>query len=108
MARHWMFEEDSSLKPFAAAEDILMSDTSWGKLYDIDQLRRNTVPLQAAVYQEDMYVPFELSERTLAQIGNSHAWVTNSFQHDGVHGDYVWGHLFDLASARGDLASIGL
>ncbi len=108
MARHWMFEEDSSLKPFAAAEDILMSDTSWGKLYDIKQLRANTVPLQAAVYQEDMYVPSELSLRTLSSIGNAHAWVTNSFQHDGVHGDFVWQHLYDLASARGDLASIGL
>lgn len=108
MAFPWMFEQESSLTAFRGAEELLQSDTHWGHVYDLDRLRRNTVPVQAAVYQEDMYVPSELSLKTLDGLGNSHAWVTNEFQHDGVHGTAVFRHLLDEASSRGDLASIGL
>jgi hypothetical protein len=53
-------------------------------------------------------VPSELSLKTLEGLGGSHAWVTNEFQHDGVHGDVVFRHLLREASARGDLVEIGL
>lgn len=108
MAFPWMFEQDSSLTAFRGAEELLQQDTHWGHVYDLEQLRRNTVPVQAAVYQEDMYVPSELSLTTLKGLGNSHAWVTNEFQHDGVHGNIVFRHLLHAASDRGDLAEIGL
>lgn len=108
MAFPWMFEQDSSLTSFKDAEELLQHDTQWGHVYDLDQLRRNTVPVQAVVYQEDMYVPSELSLSTLEGVGASHAWVTNEFQHDGVHGTVVFRHLLEEASNRGDLAEIGL
>ena len=108
MAFPWMFEQDSALRPFRAAEELLQEDSHWSKVYDLDRLAANTVPVQAAVYQEDMYVPCELSLKTLEGLGSSHAWVTNEFQHDGVHGDVVFRHLLREASERGDLAEISL
>lgn len=104
----WRFQQDSALRPFAGAEDVFMGSTDWGHIYDADQLARNTVPLQSAVYYNDMYVPRELSMRTLEHIGHAHAWVTTDFEHDGVHGSDVFPHLLKLASDCGDLAEIGL
>lgn len=101
-----MFEQDASLKPFAAAEELLMEDTHWGKIYDAARLAANETPLQAAVYADDMYVPFDLSRDTLGRIGSAHAWVTNEFEHDGVHGSVVFRHLYNEAKDRGDLAGL--
>ena len=66
----------------------------------------NEVPLQAAVYFDDMYVDSTLQLDTLSHVGATHAWVTNEFEHDGLHGDTVFKHLFDEALMRGDLAGI--
>ncbi len=52
----WMFEQERALRPFKPAMDVLMEDTHFGTIYDADQLARNEVPLQAAVYFDDMYV----------------------------------------------------
>ena len=100
----WMFEEDPALMPFKPAMDLLMEDTSFGKLYDVEQLAKNEVPLQAAVYFDDVYVDSALSLDTLSRVGSSHVWVTNEFEHDGIHGDCVFRHLYKEALDRGDLA----
>ena len=102
----WMFEEMPELKPFAPAVNLLMEDTSWDHIYDPQRLAANEVPLQAAVYFDDMYVDSTLQLDTLSHVGASHAWVTNEFEHDGLHGDIVFKHLFDEALMRGDLAGI--
>ncbi|WP_130812284.1 alpha/beta fold hydrolase [Olsenella sp. Marseille-P4559] len=102
----WMFEEDPSLKPFAAAMDVLMADTAFGRLYDQEQLARNEVPLYAAVYFDDAYVDSELQLDTLSRVGASHAWVTNEFEHDGLHGSVVFKRLYDEAYNRGDLKDV--
>ncbi|EFA23460.1 alpha/beta fold hydrolase [Bifidobacterium gallicum] len=99
----WMFEQERELRPFRPAMDVLMQDTHFGRIYDADQLARNEVPLQAAVYFDDMYVDATLSLDTLSRLGNAHAWVTNEFEHDGVHGPVVFKHLYELALDRGDL-----
>ena len=74
--------------------------------YDADQLARNEVPLQAAVYFDDMYVDSGLQFDTLSRVGRSHYWTTNEFEHDGVHGSVVFKHLFDEALNRGDLEEL--
>ncbi|RSX55822.1 proline iminopeptidase [Bifidobacterium dolichotidis] len=102
----WMFEQERQLRPFRAAMDLLMQDTHFGTIYDADQLARNEVPLQAAVYFDDMYVNSKLSLDTLSRIGHSHAWVTNEFEHDGVHGNRVFKHLYECARDRGDLRNL--
>ena len=102
----WMFEDDPALVPFSAAMDVLMEDTSFGRLYDLEQLAANEVPLQAAVYFDDLYVDSGLQLDTLSRVGRSHAWVTNEFEHDGLHGSKVFAHLLSEARDRGDLAGI--
>ena len=102
----WMFEQMPELMPFKPAMDLLMEDTSWDKIYDPQRLACNEVPLQAAVYFDDMYVDSGMQLDTLSRVGNSHAWVTNEFEHDGLHGGVVFKHLFDEALNRGDLRRI--
>ena len=102
----WMFEQERALRPFKPAMDVLMEDTHFGTIYDADQLARNEVPLQAAVYFDDMYVDSGLQFDTLSRVGRSHYWTTNEFEHDGVHGSVVFKHLFDEALNRGDLEEL--
>ena len=102
----WMFEQEAALRPFAAAMDLLMDDTSWGRIYDVDRLARNEVPLQAAVYFDDMYVDSGMQLDTLSRVGNAHYWTTNEFEHDGLHGSVVFKRLYDEALNRGDLESL--
>ena len=102
----WMFEEMPELRPFAGAMEHLMADTSFGRLYDPAVLLANETPLQAAVYFDDLYVDAGLQLDTLSHVGASHAWVTNEFEHDGLHGDRVFKHLLDETRDRGDLAGL--
>ena len=102
----WMFEQEGALLPFRPAMDLLMEDTRFGVIYDEDQLARNEVPLQAAVYFDDMYVDSGLQLDTLSRVGNSHYWTTNEFEHDGLHGPLVFKHLYDEALNRGDLEAL--
>lgn len=102
----WMFDQEQQLKPFKGAVELMMQDTHFGVIYDADQLERNEVPLQATVYFDDMYVDSTLSLDTLRRVGNSHAWVTNEFEHDGVHGTQVFQHMFEQALNRGDLRKL--
>ena len=102
----WMFEEMPELAPFAGAMGELMRDTSFGRLYDEARLAANETPLQAAVYFDDLYVDSGLQLDTLSRVGASHAWVTNEFEHDGLHGERVFKHLLDEARDRGDLAGV--
>jgi pimeloyl-ACP methyl ester carboxylesterase len=84
MTYRWMFDEISALRPFAAAVDQLAERRSWGRLYDPDKLAANEVPLAAAVYHDDMFVDSGLQLQTLSGIGNSRAWVSNEWEHDGI------------------------
>lgn len=102
----WMFEEMPELTPFAGAMGELMRDTSFGRLYDEARLAANETPLQAAVYFDDLYVDSGLQLDTLSRVGASHAWVTNEFEHDGLHGERVFRHLLGLARDRGDLRGL--
>ena len=99
----FMLEDDPLLVPFKPAVDLLMADTEFDQIYDEGQLAANTVPLQAAVYFDDLYVDSGLQLDTLSRVGASHAWVTNEFEHDGLHGSEVFGHIFSEALNRGDL-----
>lgn len=106
MAFPFMFDEDATLRPFKPAVEMLMRDGAWGRIYDPARLADNEVPLQAAVYFDDMYVPADLSLDSLSRIGAAHAWVTNEFEHDGVHGDSVFDRLYAMALDRGDLDGV--
>ena len=97
MVYPWMFEEASGLKPLAGAAELLARHP-WPRLYDEAQLRANTVPVAALAYADDMYVERTFSEETAAAIGNLRLWLTNEYQHDGIHegGERVMNRLIAL------------
>lgn len=99
----WTFEDDPLLAPMKPAVDLLMEDVDFDLIYDAERLARNTVPLQAAVYFDDLYVDSGMQLDTLSRVGVSRAWVTNEFEHDGLHGSRVFRHLYEEALNRGDL-----
>jgi len=97
----WMFEQLAELRPFRAAAEALAARTGWDDLYDLDALARNEVPLEAAVYHDDMFVDAGLSLETAAHVGNARAWVTNEFEHDGLRLGDVFATLLARLDARG-------
>ncbi|WP_137992359.1 alpha/beta fold hydrolase [Streptomyces vilmorinianum] len=98
----WMFRDIRGLRPFAEAAELLAARTDWPPLYDPHRLAVNEVPLAAVVYHDDMYVDAGLSLRTARAVGSTRVWVTNEWEHDGVHtsGDRVLARLMDLAAGR--------
>jgi pimeloyl-ACP methyl ester carboxylesterase len=98
----WMFEEIRALRPFGPAVQLLAAREEWPDLYDLDRLASNEVPVAAAVYFDDMYVDSGLQLETVSRVGNAHAWVTNEYEHDGLHeGDHVFSHLTGMLKDRG-------
>jgi pimeloyl-ACP methyl ester carboxylesterase len=97
----WMFEEYGALAPLRDAAELLAA-REWPRLYDPQQLARNEVPVAAAIYADDLYVPRAFSEETAAQIRGLRPWLTSEYNHDGlrVDGERVLGRLIDMARGR--------
>lgn len=96
----WMFEEIRSLHGFRAGVERL-AEGEWPiALYDAERLAANETPVEAAVYFDDMYVDAQLSLDTAARVGSVNAWVTNEYEHDGVHHDGVAERLFSALERR--------
>lgn len=45
-----VFDDFVNLRPLKGAAEILANDTSWGRLYDPQQLRKNEVKVSAITY----------------------------------------------------------
>jgi len=96
-----IFRDEAALRPFAEAMNLLNEKADWPDLYDPDHLAQNEVPVAAAIYFDDLYVDSELSLQTAAHIPNLRPWVTNEFEHDGLHSEErVFTRLHDLATGR--------
>ena len=94
----WMFGLDPALRPLRDAAELLAAKDDWPPLYDPSRLAANEVPVAAAVYYNDLYVPRELSMRTAAAIRGLRPWVTSEHEHDGlrVTSSTVLGRLIDM------------
>ena len=53
----WMFGQDPVLRPFQEAASLVAEYADWPPLYDAARLAANEVPVAAAIYFDDMYVP---------------------------------------------------
>ena len=97
----WMWDEFATLRPQKAAAEILAAHT-WPALFDIDQLRRNEVPVAATIYVNDLYVERDFAEETAATIRGLRPWQTDEFEHNGLRadGERVLGRLIDLVRGR--------
>lgn len=84
----WYFDQDPALAPLRELSELLAARTEgWGALYDLEQLARNTVPVAAAVYSDDIYVDREISVATAAAVNGLQVWETPDFHHDGIADD---------------------
>jgi pimeloyl-ACP methyl ester carboxylesterase len=102
MVYPWVLEHDPALRPLAGAAELLAQRADWPALYDAGQLGSTDIPVVAAVYFDDMYVPAELSLQTASSIRGLRTWVTNEYEHDGLRVSN--GAVLDrlIAMARGD------
>jgi pimeloyl-ACP methyl ester carboxylesterase len=83
----WMFDDYAGLKPLKEAADLLARYEDWPMLYDLDVLRKNTVPIAAATYYNDMYVDRQQSEETARQVPGIKLWITSEYEHNALRGD---------------------
>lgn len=98
----WYFEQDPALLPLRELADVLAARTEgWGALYDLEQLARNTVPVAAAVYSDDIFVDREISLATAAAVKGLHVWESADFHHDGIadDGEGIFARLLRLVRA---------
>jgi pimeloyl-ACP methyl ester carboxylesterase len=96
-----MFEDYGALREHWAAADIL-ANHEWPRLYDPDVLAHNEVPVAAAIYYNDPYVPSQFSIETAEQIRGLRPWITNEFEHDALRMDpeRLLGRLIDMTRGR--------
>lgn len=57
---------------------------SWPVMWEPDALRAAEVPVVAAVYYEDAYVPREYSLPTAGLLPRVRTWVTSEYEHNGL------------------------
>ncbi|CAK9236647.1 unnamed protein product [Sphagnum troendelagicum] len=98
----WMFDEIAALRPLKEVANILAEKADWPPLYNKQLLNANKVPVAAAVYYEDLYVDFSLSQATAAQISGIRLWVTNEYMHSGIRedGSRVLDQLFGMIKGK--------
>lgn len=83
----WMMDDIAALRPYKEAANLLAESTAWSALYDVAMLENNAVPVACAVYFEDMYVDFNLSQQTLSKVNGARQWISNEFMHSGIRDD---------------------
>jgi hypothetical protein len=84
MVYPWALSVDPVLRPLAECAELLAARRSWPALYDPARLADCEVPVAAAIYFDDMYVPRELSVPTADAIRGLRRWVTSEYEHDGL------------------------
>jgi proline iminopeptidase len=103
MVYPWYFDQDAALQPLRRVAHLLAAKSDWKPLYDVPRLAANSVPVAAAVYQDDIYVDRSLSLETAAAVRGLQVWETADFHHDGIadDGEAIFGRLLGMArSAR--------
>lgn len=95
-----VFAEDAGLRPFADVADLL-AEVEWNQLYFPERLAQADVPVAAAVYHADAYVPVGFSLETAALLPDCRTWVTSEYEHNGLRMDTaVLDHLIGLLKGR--------
>lgn len=87
MILHEHVQLDPALAPLVETADAVAAIDDWAPLYDLEQLARNTVPVAAAVYTDDVFVSRELSLETAERVRGLSVYETDQFHHDGIHDD---------------------
>ena len=99
----WYFEQDPALSPLQEVAQLLAVRTDgWGKLYNLEQLALNSVPVAAAVYRDDIFVDRDLSLATAAAVNGLQVWESADFHHDGIadDGEGIFARLLGMVRAQ--------
>lgn len=98
MVYPWMFEQYKALELLQGAAHLLAEKSDWPKLYDLDVLARNTVPVAAVLYYHDMYVDLAYAVESAQRIPNVKTWITSEYEHNGLRadGETILDKLIDL------------
>lgn len=100
----WQFEEDPALIPLrGAAEELAQHPFTASPYGDNPATALSAAPASAAaVYLDDIFVPFEFSMETARAYGDLRPRVTNAYQHDGIrnHGAEIFAQLRSLVESR--------
>ena len=98
----WQFDEDPALRPFKQAAEELAAHEWSSSPYDAAALADAPVTASAAIYLDDIFVPFEDSLATGETYRDLRPVVTNRFQHNGISEDGagILGELFRAADER--------
>jgi pimeloyl-ACP methyl ester carboxylesterase len=79
---------------------LALAEVEWPRLYDANALMASGARGAAAVYVNDVYVPFEYSMQTATLLEGVTPWVTSEHEHNGLRAGDVLSHLIDLAHGR--------
>lgn len=77
-----------------------LADVEWPKLYDAETIAASGISGAAAVYYNDLFVPFEYSMDTAALMPGLSVRVTSEHEHSGLRTGDVLSQLIDLADGR--------
>lgn len=78
------FEHIPTLQPLQKTAELLAQKADWPALYNVNVLERNTVPVAAAIYADDIFVPMQYSLETLDRMPRTSHWITNTYEHSGL------------------------
>ena len=78
-----VYADYALLQPYKKVADKIAQKT-WGALYNIDQLKKNNIPVVAVVYKKDFFVNYDLSLETANFITNCHAWRNQKDVHGAL------------------------
>lgn len=96
-----LFTDDPTFALWREAAELI-AEHAWPALYDPDALRAADVPVAAAVYHDDVFVPREHSLATGSLLPRFRPWITSEYEHNGLRasGDGVFTHLLQLARGQ--------
>lgn len=77
-----------------------LAEFEWPRVYDADAIAASGGTGAAAVYVNDVYVPYEYSLETARLLPGVQLWQTSEHEHNGLRSGGVLSRLIDLAHGR--------
>ena len=77
-----------------------LAEFEWPRVYDAAAIAASGATGAAAVYVNDVYVPYEFSLETAKLVPGVQLWQTSEHEHNGLRSGPVLSHLIDLAHGR--------
>lgn len=99
---HIRREWTESVPAFQPWRDVALelAEFEWPQIYDASAIAASGATGAAAVYVNDVYVPYEFSIETAKLLPGVQLWQTSEHEHNGLRSGPVLSRLIDLAHGR--------